>query len=64
MYIRQKHVTLHKSFLIFNNQVQKLHLDPKILTKSAATVVFVRKVAQSSSFKKNCQFNSNFCICM
>ena len=38
--------------------------DPKILTKSAATVVFVRKVAQGFSFKKDSQFNSHFCICM
>ena len=38
--------------------------DPKILTKGAATVVFVRKVAQGSSFKKDSQFNSHFCICM
>ena len=38
--------------------------DPKNLTKGAATVVFVRKVAQGSSFKKDSQFNSHFCICM
>ena len=36
----------------------------KKLTKGAATVVFVRKVAQGSSFKKDSQFNSHFCICM
>ena len=34
--------------------------DTKILTKGAATVVFVRKVAQGSSFKKDSQFNSHF----
>ena len=38
--------------------------DPKILTKGAEIVVFVRKVAQGSSFKKDSQFNSHFCICM
>ena len=34
--------------------------DPNILTKGAATVEFVRKVAQGSSFKKDSQFNSHF----
>ena len=38
--------------------------DPNILTKGAATVVFVRKVAHGSSFKKDSQFNLHFCICM
>ena len=38
--------------------------DPKILTKGAATVMFVRKVAQGSNFKKDSQFNSHFRICM
>ena len=47
MYIRQKHATLHKSFLILI----------KTLTKDAATVVFARKAAQGSSFKKDSQFN-------
>ena len=37
--------------------------DPNILTKGAATVVFVRRVAQGSSFKKDSQFNPHFCIC-
>ena len=64
MYIRQKHATLHKYFIIFNTQSQKLYLHQKILTKSAATVAFVRKVAQGSSFKKDSQFHSNLCICM
>ena len=35
---------------------------PKILMKSAATVVFSRKVSQGSSFKKDSHFNSNFSI--
>ena len=30
--------------------------DPKILTKDAATVVFIKKVSQGSSFKKDSQF--------
>ena len=50
MYIRQKHATLHKFFLILT----------KKLPKDAATVVFVWKVAQGSSFKKDSQFNSHF----
>ena len=32
--------------------------------KSAATVVFVRKLSQDSNFKKDSQFNSNFSIGM
>ena len=36
----------------------------KILMKSAATMVFGRKVSQSSSFKEDSQFNSNFSIAM
>ena len=28
-YVRQKYATLQKSCLIFNNQLQKLHLPPK-----------------------------------
>ena len=35
---------------------------PKILMKSEATVVFGRKASQGSSFKKDCQFSSNFSI--
>ena len=36
----RKFVTLHKSFLISNNQLQTYISYPKILMKSAATVVF------------------------
>ena len=32
--------------------------------KSAATVVFVRKLSQDSNFEKDSQFNSNFSIGM
>ena len=49
-------------FLIISSKNYISH--PKILMKSAATVVFVRKVSQSSSFKKDSQFNSNFFIGM
>ena len=45
-YTLAKYATLHKSFLIFNNQLQKLLLPPQ---KGAATVVFGRKVSQDSS---------------
>ena len=37
---------------------------PKILKKSAATVVFDRKVSQGSTFKKDSQFSSKFPIAM
>ena len=47
-------------FLIISSKTYSSH--PKILTKSAATVVFVRKVSQGSSFKNDSQFNSNFSI--
>ena len=36
----------------------------KILMKSAAIMVFVMKVSQGSSFKKDSRFNSNFFIAM
>ena len=49
-------------FLIISSEKYISH--PKISMKSAATVVFVRKVAQGSSFKKDSQFNSNFSIGM
>ena len=49
-------------FLIISSKIYISH--PKILTKSAATVVFVRKMSQGSSFKKDSQFNSNFSIGM
>ena len=56
MYIRQKHAhyTNLSLFLIISSK--KYISDPKILTKGVATEVFVRKVAQGSSFKKD--FNS------
>ena len=49
-------------FLIISSKNYISH--PKTLTKSAATVVFVRKVSQGCSFKKDTQFNSNFSIGM
>ena len=45
MYIKQKHATLHKSFLIFNNQLQKLHLQPKNFNKKVSN----RGICQESS---------------
>ena len=42
-------------FLIISSKNYISH--PKILKKSAATMVFVRKVSQGSSFKKDSQFN-------
>ena len=45
MYIKQKHATLHKSFLIFNNQLQKLHLQPKNSNKKVSN----RGICQESS---------------
>ena len=49
-------------FLIISSKNYISH--PPKITKSAATVVFVRKVPQGSSFKKDSQFNSNFSIGM
>ena len=49
-------------FLIISSKNYISH--PPKITKSAATVVFVRKVPQGSSFKKDRQFNSNFSIGM
>ena len=64
MYIREKHAhyTNLSLFLIISSK--KYISDPKLLTKGVATEVFVRKVAQGSSFKKDSQFNSHFCICI
>ena len=57
MYIRQKHAILHKSlFLIISSK--NYISDSKLLTKSAATMVFVRKVSHGSSFKKDQKVNS------
>ena len=47
-------------FLIISSKNYISH--PPKITKSVATVVFVRKVPQGSSFKKDSQFNSNFSI--
>ena len=58
----QKYATLHKSFLIFNNQLQKLHFPPKNLMKIAASMVFGWKKVQGSIFKKGSQFNSHFLL--
>ena len=49
-------------FLIISSKNYIFH--PKTLTKSAATVAFVWKVSQGSSFKKGSQCNSNFSIGM
>ena len=49
-------------FLIISSKNYISHAN--ILMKSAATVVFVRKVFQGSNFKKDSQFNSNFSIDM
>ena len=58
MYIRQKHTTLHKSFLSFNNQLQKLHLPPKnfnekcsnrgICQKKCPRVLILKKIVNST----------------
>ena len=58
MYIRQKHATLHKSFLIFNNQLQNLHLPPKnfnekcsnrgICQKKCPRVLILKKIVNST----------------
>ena len=42
-------------FLIISSKNYISH--PKILIKSAATMVFGRKVSQSSSFEKDSRFN-------
>ena len=59
----QKHAILHKSFLLII--ISKNYISHQtILKKSAETVVFVRKVSQGSSFKKDNQLNSHFSMCM
>ena len=50
--------------LIFDNQLQKLHLPPKNYNEKCSTMVFGRKVSQGSCFKKDSHLNSNFSIAM
>ena len=48
------------SFLIISSKTYASY--PKMLMKSATTVIFGRKVFRGSSFKKDSQFNSNLSI--
>ena len=61
---RQKYATCTNLslFLIISSKSYISH--PNILRKSAATVVFDRKVSQGSSFKKDSQFSSKFPVAM
>ena len=61
---RQKYATCTNLslFLIISSKNYISH--PKILRKSAATMLFDRKVSQGSSFKKDSQFSSKFPIAM
>ena len=49
------HYTNLSLFLIISSKNYIPH--PNILMKSAATIVFGRRVSQGSSFKKDSQFN-------
>ena len=53
IYIRQKYTTLHKTFLTFNNQLQKLQLLPKDFNEKrsnpgmCAGVIILKKIVNS-----------------
>ena len=53
IYIRQKYTTLHKTFLTFNNQLQKLQLLPKNFNEKRSNRGVWRGSDAGYSFKKD-----------